>query len=242
MAWSLLAIPTWTFFYLVGTSIWALFTSIDLPPEVAARFAADPEQIVPYFIAHYLPVGVVGLIIAAIMAASMSSLDSSINAVSTAGTTDVVRRYLLKDAPERSYLRVAKLISAMAGAGMIGIAFLILSFEGKESIVDWTRSALAIFGGVVGGIFLLAIFFPRVGPRHMLTALPFAVGVKLYYGLGLLDWVPQDWRLPIHTYWVGVVSNLTLMILAILFSYLWPRTQVTEHQPPPAEPSESTAI
>ena len=225
VAWSLLAIPTWTFFYLVGTSLWALYTGIDLPAGVLESLEADPETIVPYFTAHYLPTGVVGLIIAAIIAASMSSLDSSINAVSTAGTTDVVRRYLRPRASEREYLKIAKAISAVAGAGMIGIALLIAGFEGKESIVDWTRSALSIFGGVVGGIFLLAIFFPRVGPRAMLTALPFAIGVKVYFGVALLSGFPDEWRLPVHTYWVSFLSNLTLMVLAYAFSFVWPRTQ-----------------
>ena len=243
VVWSMLAIPTWTFFYLVGTALWALYTSIDLPPDVLAQFEKTPEQIVPYFTVHYLPTGLVGLIIAAIMAASMSSLDSSINAISTAGTTDIVRRYILKDGSQRAYLLWAKGISAFAGVAMIGIALLIANLDEVESIVDWTRQALAIFGGVVGGIFLLAIFVRRVGPRAMLTALPFALGVKAYYGVGLLGWYPEAWQLPIHTYWVGVVSNVTLMVLAYAFSFIWPSRRVTDPDdpPPPTVPAPGEA-
>jgi SSS family solute:Na+ symporter len=242
VVWSMLAIPTWTFFYLVGTTLWAFYSSPDvlarIPTEILTSFEETPERIVPYFTAEYLPAGLVGLIIAAVMAASMSSLDSSINAVSTAGTTDVMRRYLLKNASERSYLLVAKTISAIAGAGMIGIALMILNFEGKESIVDWTRQALAIFGGVVGGIFLLAIFVRRVGPSHMLAALPFALAIKAYVGIGLLNWIEEAWRLPIHNYWVGVVSNVTLMILAYLFSFLWVSKHAEKSKVlPPTQPT-----
>jgi SSS family solute:Na+ symporter len=226
----------------VGTTLWAFYSSPDvlarIPTEILTSFEETPERIVPYFTAEYLPAGLVGLIIAAVMAASMSSLDSSINAVSTAGTTDVMRRYLLKNASERSYLLVAKTISAIAGAGMIGIALMILNFEGKESIVDWTRQALAIFGGVVGGIFLLAIFVRRVGPSHMLAALPFALAIKAYVGIGLLNWIEEAWRLPIHNYWVGVVSNVTLMILAYLFSFLWVSKHAEKSKVlPPTQPT-----
>ncbi len=237
VGWSMLAIPTWTFFYLVGTALWALYQT---DPALAAM---TPEEIVPYFTVHYLPTGLVGLIIAAIMAASMSSLDSSINAISTAGTTDVVRRYLAPRASERAYLLWAKAISAVAGLAMIGIALLIANLDDMESIVDWSNQVLSIFGGVVGGIFLLAIFVRRVGPRAMLTALPFAIGVKVYYGVGLLGWYPESWQLPIHTYWVGVVSNVILVVLAYAFSFIWPSRRVTnpDDPPPPTVPAPGEA-
>ena len=178
---------------------------------------------VPYFTRHYVPVGLTGLIVAAIMAASMSSMDSSINAISTIATTDVIRRYTAPDASEKTYLLYAKIISAVAGAAMIGIALGIANLE-MESVVDLTRQIASIFGGVVAGIFLLAIFVPRVGAKALLMALPVAVGVKLYYGMGLAGWIPESWQIPVHTYWIGVVSNVVLMVLAYAFSFVWPRS------------------
>ena len=215
----LLSLPTWTFFYLVGTALWALYNA--LPDPALAQML--PEEVVPYFTRHYVPVGLTGLIVAAIMAASMSSMDSSINAISTIATTDVIRRYTAPDASEKTYLLYAKIISAVAGAAMIGIALGIANLE-MESVVDLTRQIASIFGGVVAGIFLLAIFVPRVGAKALLMALPVAVGVKLYYGMGLAGWIPESWRIPVHTYWIGVVSNVVLMVLAYALSFVWPRT------------------
>ncbi|MBB6441135.1 SSS family solute:Na+ symporter [Phycisphaera mikurensis] len=215
----LLSIPTWTFFYLVGTLLWSFYNALP-DPGLAAM---TPEEIVPHFTLHYLPVGVTGLIVAAIIAASMSSLDSSINAVSTIGTTDVLRRYLTPGATEKQFLLYAKLLSAAAGAAMIGIALVIATLE-MESVVDLTRRIASIFGGVVGGIFLLAIFVPRVGPKALLLALPIAVGVKVWYGVVLAGWLPASWQIPVHTYWVGVVSNVTLMVVAYALSFIWPRS------------------
>ena len=215
----LLSLPTWTFFYLVGTALSALYNA--LPDPALAQML--PEEVVPYFTRHYVPVGLTGLIVAAIMAASMSSMDSSINAISTIATTDVIRRYTAPDASEKTYLLYAKIISAVAGAAMIGIALGIANLE-MESVVDLTRQIASIFGGVVAGIFLLAIFVPRVGAKALLMALPVAVGVKLYYGMGLAGWIPESWRIPVHTYWIGVVSNVVLMVLAYALSFVWPRT------------------
>ncbi len=82
------SMPTWIFFYLVETNLWALYTALPDPSLATMTL----EEVVPYFILNYLPVGVTGLMIAAVMAAAIRSLDSSINAVSTTATTDVVRR------------------------------------------------------------------------------------------------------------------------------------------------------
>ncbi|MEL7087304.1 MAG: sodium/solute symporter [Planctomycetota bacterium] len=221
-----LSIPTWVFFYLVGTSLWVLYTS--LPDQTLAQMT--PEEIVPYFTLNYLPVGLTGLIIAAIMAAAMSSLDSSINAISTIGTTDIVRRYLAKDRDEKVYLRWAKSLSAVAGLLMIGLAFLIYGLP-RESIVDLLRSAGSVLGGVVAGIFLLAIFTKRVGARAILTALPFALAFNLYCVLGYSGVVPEAWRVPVHVYWVSFLTNVILIVLALLFSLRWPRQPETPSGP-----------
>jgi SSS family solute:Na+ symporter len=140
------SVLTWIFFYLVGTNSWALYTALAEATLAAMTF----EEIVPHFVMNYLPVGITGLIIAAIMAAVMSSLDSRIKVVSTTATTDVVRRYLNKDAPEKNYLVIVKKISAVAVAVMIGLALIIHSFE-RESLVDLLNFVSGVMGGAVGG-------------------------------------------------------------------------------------------
>ncbi len=80
-----------------------------------------------------------------------------------------------------------------------------------------------IFGGVVGGIFLLAIFVKRVGPTALLVALPFSLLPKVWYLLGSNGLIPESLHIPLHAYWIGVVSNVTLMVLAFALSFIWPR-------------------
>jgi SSS family solute:Na+ symporter len=92
------SLPIWAFYMFVGTSLYVFFKVF---PTVEAiemlNGVRKAEQIFPYFIMNYLPVGITGLVIAAAMAAAMSSLDSSINAISTVGIVDIYRRHLVKN-------------------------------------------------------------------------------------------------------------------------------------------------
>lgn len=224
------SICTWTFFYFVGTSLWSLYTA--LPEDTLADLV--PEKVVAHFTVHFLPTGVTGLIVAAVMAASMSSLDSSINAVSTVTTTDIVRRYLAKGRSERVYLRWAKGISAVTGLLMILLALWIWVTP-RESIIDLTQQLTSIAGGVVPGIFIMAIFIRRVSPKALLMAIPFAIGYNIYAAIAYSPWgkenLPAGLIPTIHIYWVSFVANMILMVLAIAFSFIWPR-----RPEPPVDP------
>ena len=71
------------------------------------------EQVLPYFIVNYLPPGISGLVIAAAAAAAMSSLDSSVNAISTIGVHDFYRRLFVKNKNDRHYLKVQELLQQL---------------------------------------------------------------------------------------------------------------------------------
>jgi SSS family solute:Na+ symporter len=215
---AVLTIPTWIFFYLIGTTLWSLYEMV--PDEIVASMT--PEEIVPYFVMTQLPVGIAGIIVAAIMAAAMSTLDSSINAISSITVTDVVRRYLAKGRSERFYLVCAKAISVLVGLTMIGVALVVYALP-RESIMDLLRLIGSIFGGVVPGIFFVAIFARRVGPFPILLAIPVGVGVKLYFALGVAGVIPAQFHMPIHGYVVGPLSNIALVVVALLLSFIWPR-------------------
>ena len=113
--YSSVVVPTWAFFYLIGTSLY-VFYKVNSDPVVASLSA---DEIFPYFIITQLPTGVAGLIIAGLLAAAMSTLDSSINAISTVLTIDVARPYLLRNKTDRFYLIFAKLVGVFTAIVMI---------------------------------------------------------------------------------------------------------------------------
>ncbi|MCA9080802.1 MAG: sodium/solute symporter, partial [Planctomycetaceae bacterium] len=101
LLYTVLAVPTWAFFFLVGTCVFAWY-QVHPDPQVAAFEQA--EQVFPYFILTQIPAGLAGLTIAGVLAAAMSSLDSSINAIATVTTVDLLKPYLAPGRDDRFYL------------------------------------------------------------------------------------------------------------------------------------------
>ena len=117
------------FFMFLGTALYVFFQVF--PTNAAAEMldgTQKAEDILPYFIMHNLPHGVAGMIIAAAIAAAMSSLDSSINAMATVGVHDIYRRHWVKDRDDKHYLHVAWcLATAITIAMIIGACLLYTS-------------------------------------------------------------------------------------------------------------------
>ena len=210
-----MSVPTWTFFYLIGTSVWAFYQQ---SPDPAVS-AMEADEVLPHFILTQLPVGVAGLIIAAILAAAMSSLDSSINSVSTTFINDIYRRHLRPDADDRQYLAVAKLVSLVTGSCMIagGLFYVVLP---KESMLDVTKVIASIFGGCKLGLFLLGFFTTRVSERGVLWALIPAVLINIYLGLNAAGWLPATLSTDLHNYWINLTVNVVFMVFAVGLSFV----------------------
>ncbi len=238
-----MAVPTWTFFYLIGTSIWAFYRAS--PDPAVATMQAD--EVFPHFIITQLPTGLTGLIIAAILAAAMSSLDSSINSVSTTFINDIYRRLLRPGATDLQYLFVAKVTSMVTGLCMIAGGLLYVYLP-KESMLDVTKIIASIFGGCQLGIFLLGFFTTRVSEKGILIALIPAVLLNIYLGLNAAGLLPEAWRTNLHNYWINLAVNALFMTFAFGLAFVGFRslrplgglTVWTTH--PTTDPSETPPV
>lgn len=153
-AW--MALPSTLIFFTLGT---LLFVYYKVHPENLNPALEKTDAIFPWFITHSLPDGVSGLLIAAIFAASMSSLDSSMNSVSAVFTTDFLRRLRpLKD--EKQYLLIARWITVIIGVIGTSLALMMATW-GISSLWDQFNMIVGLFTGGLGGIFLLGIFSQR---------------------------------------------------------------------------------
>ncbi|MCB0749895.1 MAG: sodium/solute symporter, partial [Ignavibacteriae bacterium] len=129
---SFLNVPIWAFYFFLGTALYAFFQVF--PTQDAADMLSGvkkAEQILPFFIVKYLPNGVTGLVIGAAAAAAMSSLDSSINAISTIGVHDFYRRLCKKNESDKHYLKIARILATIASLIMIIGARLLTQTETK---------------------------------------------------------------------------------------------------------------
>jgi solute:Na+ symporter, SSS family len=203
------AVPTWAFFFFVGTCVFVWY-QVHPDPEVANL---EADQVFPYFILTQIPAGLAGLTIAGVLAAAMSSLDSSINAIATVTTVDLLKPYLARGRDDQFYLRMARWIAAAAAALMIGGAMLFISIE-KESMNDLSWIVASVFGGCLVGLFMVGFFTRRVDGFSAMTALVVSILINVYLGFSLAGWLPEAITVPVHSYWVGIIVNLTFVVVA----------------------------
>lgn len=175
---SLLYIPVSFLFFAMGTALYGYYRVHPLPEAVAKT----PDQVLPYFIVNGLPQGVTGLLIAAIFAAGMSTISTSINSGATILFTDYYRRFWAPAATERAQLRFLRWATlAMTFAGW-GCAMALLRME-KGALDAWWMLA-SIFSGGMLGLFLLGYCCRRAtrGPAMVATLLGILVIVWIVVG------------------------------------------------------------
>jgi Na+/proline symporter len=122
----------------------------------------DTNYIFPTFVLENMPIGVIGLIIAAIFAAAMSTISAELNALATATTIDFYRRLFNKDGTDKQYLRIGKL--ATFGWGIFGCVVALFSIQ-LGSLIEVINRFGSFFYGSLLGVFALAFFFPRAKAR-----------------------------------------------------------------------------
>lgn len=127
------------------------------------------DKIFPHFIAHGLPVGVSGLVVAALFAVAMSSLDSGMNSVATVLTVDVFRR-LKPGMSGREELRLARFLTVLIGLGCTLLAWPLLNIPEDYNIIGITVRTFNCALGPLATMFVVGLFLPSVGQRAVVIA------------------------------------------------------------------------
>lgn len=133
-------------------------------PDIAAN---DKDYVFIHFILNNLPRGLIGLLLAVILSAAMSSTASELNALGTITTLDIYQRYATVSTVPKHYLKMSKLFTFSWGIIAIAIASVASLFENLIQLVNIIGS---IFYGNVLGIFLLAFFFKRIKGKAVFYA------------------------------------------------------------------------
>lgn len=172
-AW--MSLPSALTFFSIGTLLYLFYKH---NPDKVNYQLASADAIFPWFIVTELPNGVTGLLIAAIFAAAMSTLSSSMNSVTTALITDFYRR-ARPERTEQSYLKTAKLFTLTVG--IIGTSLaLIMARWGISSLWDQFNTILGLFTGGLGGLFVLGIFTRKANAKGAVAGLIVSGFVQFY--------------------------------------------------------------
>jgi SSS family solute:Na+ symporter len=179
--------------------------ALDLASRVTGESSLDVNYIVPHFVLTYLPIGLAGLFIAAIMAAAMSSISSELNSLSTVTVIDFYRRWVRPEATDAHFLAVSKLATAFWGLVLCVVATYAATLG---SLIEVVNRFGSFFYGSILGVFLLAMIrFIR----------PWAAFAGLIAGMAAVATV--TFRAPsISFLWHNVIGVFTVLLVGIVLS------------------------
>jgi Na+/proline symporter len=175
----------------------------------------DTNYIFLSFVVTFLPAGLIGLVLAAILSASMSSTSAELNALASTTVVDLYKRMFRKDASKRHYLLVSKAATVFWGCYAIMFA---LFANRLGSLIEAVNILGSLFYGTILGIFLLAFYVKRVGGTATFVA---AIIAEL---MVIACFVFTD----IPYLWYNVIGCVVLVLLAMLLQSFLPRSRAAQ--------------
>lgn len=160
----ILSIPIAFLFFGIGTGLFVFFKQ---NPELLSVSMSNTDSIFPHYIMCKLPVGISGLLIAAVFAAAMSTLASNINSSTTVMSVDFYSR-IFKDAADTRKVRFARIAGIIVGGLGVAMAMVLATFD-IASLWDQFNFFLGLLTSGLGGLFMMGIFTKRIGPRSAIT-------------------------------------------------------------------------
>ncbi|WP_405377681.1 sodium:solute symporter [Nonlabens sp. Asnod3-A02] len=127
----------------------------------------DKDFVFIHFILNHLPKGLIGLLLAVILSAAMSSTASELNALSSTTAVDIYKRYSTKEKDDDHYVNMSKWFTLMWGVIAIGFASFVSLFDNLIQLVNFIGS---IFYGTILGIFLVAFYFKKIKGQAIFIA------------------------------------------------------------------------
>ncbi len=228
-----MSVPVWALFMFIGTVLFGFYelSTASLPEDIRS------DAVFPHFIMNEMPVGLVGLVLAGLLAAAISSLDSDLNCLSAIFMEDYYTRFNPKASPKKQ-LTISKIVVVIAGIASILVALYYVSVGGK-GILGIVFKLYAIFSGGIAGLFLLGIFSPRANKKGtyigivasvlftayaVITSSPMDIGgeKKLLIDMGSLNFTH-------HKYMLGVYSHLILFGVGYVASLLFDKPENIEN-------------
>ena len=150
-------------FYMIGTGLYTFYKTH--PAELDVTMAQS-DAIFPFFMMSQMPAGVAGMLIAAIFAATMSTISSNINSVATAFSIDFWKRF--RPTTDSQLVVVARWASVVSGVVGLALALFMATWN-IQSFLDFFNEALGLLTSGLGGLFFIAVFMKRVKGYAALT-------------------------------------------------------------------------
>lgn len=210
-----------TVFYLIGTGLYAFYQTQGnpLPP------AAQQDQIFASWIAFELPVGVTGLLLAAIYAAAQSTLSTGLNSVASSWTLDIQERLSKKKLSFETQTKIGQYVSLLVGIFSIVVA-MVLANGGVKSAYEWFNGFMGLVLGILIGSFILGAFTKVANTFGTTLAFIAASAVMVFIKYG-----PYATDVSIWSY--SIISIAVSLVVGIPASMIWRAVKGDKSVPAP---------
>ncbi len=214
----LASVPVWALFMLIGSLLFVFYNSggATLPEGMKA------DQVFPYFIGTQLPVGAVGLVLSALVAAAISSLDSDMNCLAAIGVEDFYQRFK-PNCTDKQRLNMGRWLVLLSGVAMMLVALLYAAWDG-EGVLGVVFELYAIFSAGIVGIFMLGLFSRRANKKGLHIGIGVCVAFTAYAVFTTTkigDHLILDlgkYNFPHHKYMLGVYSHIIVFVVGYVAS------------------------
>ena len=177
-------------------------------------FLNSNEIILDFVFNHTNPI-IIGLIISALAAAAMSTLDSTYNSIATVVTFDIYKRFIHKDKQDIHYDNIARKMSLLAAILVIIPALMSIS---NESVLKTIASLTSIFVGIRLGSFVLGLFFTNANEKGVIIGSIFSIIV-----IFIARYLDIAWP------WFAPIGTFVFLFFGVITSYIW-GNNTTEQQ------------
>lgn len=222
-----MSVPVWTMFMCIGTALFVFYqiSGASLPDGITS------DGVFPYFMRTQLPVGVLGLVLAALISAAISSLDADMNSLAAVGVQDYYMRFK-PNCTDKQKLRMGRILVVISGVGCVAVALLYAVWEG-EGVLGIIFELYAIFSAGIVGIFLLGLFCKRANKQGLYVGLAVCILFTAYALLSstnieiggekrlILDL--GKYNFPHHKYMLGVYSHVIVFVVGYIASFFFKR-------------------
>jgi len=212
---------------IVGIALMGFYAANQEAIPIGANLHDSADRLFPQFIAHELPVGISGIVVAAMFAAAMSSIDSGVNSITAVVTTDFLDRFGLRPSSEARQVLAARVLAISIGAVVIYGSSYIGLIEGNITTV--TSKTVNMLSPPLFALFVFALFVPFARPAGVWIGSLCAIAVSLVMAFSgaLVVFLADQYQIDPATFGTEIVTsidpvtNLEIRSAADPISFQW---------------------
>ena len=212
-AW--LCVPIYMTFMFIGACLYGFYKTTGNPPPALV------DTVMPEFIAHFTPTGILGLFLAAVLSASMSSISADVNSVATVITTDHFG-FLFPKASDHTRLMFGRAMVIVGGILACAVAWMLIPDKGSASVMERAVTIAAILSGGTLGLFFLGFLTKRATRPGCYVGI---VACLLFTAWGILTEpknriVDMGFNFEMNPILIGLVGHVVLFVVGYVASLI----------------------